>query len=68
MTQQGLFGLSWLGRVSKKPSVKADLVIRSNIITVSGQCVSVAATLKWILIFVRRQMVFPNPVTYTFSG
>jgi len=36
------FDLSWLDRVGKKPSVKEDLVIYSYIVTVSGQCLSVA--------------------------
>jgi len=31
-----LFNLSWLDNVSKKPSVKADLVIFGSIVTVSG--------------------------------
>jgi len=32
------FGLSWLDRVGKKLSIKADLVIYCYIVTVSGQC------------------------------
>jgi len=35
-------GPAWLDRVGKKPSVKADLLIYSNCVTVSGQCLSVA--------------------------
>jgi len=35
-------GPAWLNRVSKKPSVKADLLIYSNCVTVSGQCLSMA--------------------------
>ena len=37
---------SWLDRVSKKLSVKADLAINSYIVTVSGQYLSVAITLS----------------------
>jgi len=35
-------GPAWLDRVGKKPSVKADLLIYSNCVTVSGQCLNVA--------------------------
>jgi len=35
-------GLAWLDRVGKKLSVKANLLICSNCVTVSGQCLSVA--------------------------
>jgi len=35
-------GPAWLDRVGKKPSLKADLLIYSNCVTVSGQCLSVA--------------------------
>ena len=37
-----MHGSAWLDRVGKKPSVKADLFIYSNCVTVSGQCLSVA--------------------------
>ena len=37
---------SWLDRVGKKLSVKADLAIYSYIVTVSGQYLSVAITLS----------------------
>jgi len=33
---------AWLDRVDKKPSVKADLLIYGNCVTVSRQCLSVA--------------------------
>jgi len=35
----------------KKPSVKADLLIYSSFVTVSGQCLSMVITKKWISIF-----------------
>jgi len=35
-------GPTWLDRVSKKPSVKADILIYSNCVTVSGYSLSVA--------------------------
>ena len=37
--------LSWIDRVDKKPSVKADLAIYSCVLGVTGQWVSVALTL-----------------------
>ena len=37
---------SWLGRVGKKPSLKADLAIYSYIVTVSGQHLNVAIMLS----------------------
>jgi len=35
-------GPAWFDRVGKKLSVKADLLIYSNCVTISGQCLSVA--------------------------
>jgi len=35
------FGPSWLDKVDKRSSVKADLPIYSSFVTVSGQCMSV---------------------------
>ena len=53
---------SWLDRVGKKPSLKADMAIYSYIVTVSGEYLSVAITLsnKMGLII---QSAFTNPVT-----
>jgi len=56
-------GPAWLDRVSKKLSVKADLLIYSNCVTVPGQCLSVAIIIR-ISILVLTGMVFLNPVTY----
>ena len=53
---------SWLDRVGKKPTLKADLAIYSYIVTVSGQYLSVAI-IKWISIIVTKRLVFTNPVT-----
>jgi len=59
-------GPAWFDRAGKIPSVKADLLIYSNCVTVSGQCLSV-------LIIISNKMYFnscvymarfPNQVTY----
>jgi len=39
-------GPAWLDRVGKKPSVKADLLIYGNCVTVAGQCLSVAIVIS----------------------
>jgi len=52
---------------SQKPSVKADLLIYSSFVTVSGQCLSVVIIIiKWISIFVHTWRFFLNPVTYVY--
>jgi len=56
-------GPAWFDRVSKRLSVKADLLIYSNCVTVSGQCLSVDIIIS-ISILVCTWPVFPNPVTY----
>ena len=55
-----------LYRVSKKPSVKADLAMYSHIVDVSGQCMSVSLILGCKLDFSSLPLgpVFANPVTY----
>jgi len=40
------YGPSWLYRVNNRPSVKADLLIYTSLIIVSGQCTSVAITIS----------------------
>ena len=57
---------SWFDRVSKKPSLKADLVIYSYIVTVSGQYLSVVITLsnKMDFSYCDNTVGFHNLVTY----
>ena len=59
---------SWPDRVGKRLSVQAELAIYTYIVTVSGQYLSVAITLriKWISAIMTMQSVFANPVTYAF--
>jgi len=57
------------GLAKSRWSVKADLFIYSNIVTVSGQCLSVFIILKWIYQILCVYMDgFPNPVTYTHNN
>ena len=51
----------WLDRVGKKPSLKADLLIYTYIVTVSGQYLSVAIKLSNKMDF--SYYGFTNPVT-----
>jgi len=58
-----------LTSVSKKPSLKADLVMYSNIVTASGQCLSVAIILsnKWISDFPKSNHIILNAKPQFFS-
>ena len=56
----------WFYRVSKKPSVKADLPIHSHIVDASGQCMSISLILGFNLDFSSYDILvgfFVNPIT-----
>ena len=55
-------------RVSKKPSVKVNLAIYSQVVDASGQCMNVSLILGFILDFSFCAILdgVVNPVTYSF--